>query len=90
MSKKIEITVLTKRRHERTLNVPSAMVVCPCCEGRSASLGGCELCAGKNVVEVADQAILSKYPRIMKAWDRFDAAEQADAWERYGERMMRC
>lgn len=81
---RIDIDIMSKRGVVRTVAAPTIMVVCPACEGRSLR-DGCYCCAGANVVEEAD---LAKYPRISAAWKRYDRQVQADAWERYGERVM--
>lgn len=85
----VEIAVMSRRGNCWTLDVPSVMEVCPNCEGRSSRLIGdeCGVCDGKNVIEVADVTALAKYPRILKAWKRYDLQEQAAAWEIYGERV---
>lgn len=86
----IEVNALSKRGRHMTLNVPSTVVVCPCCNGRAIQMNGCELCDGANVIETVADDFLKAYPLIDKAMRRYDRAEQADAWERYGERVWGC
>lgn len=91
--KRIEIQILTKRNKLHSLMVPAIMEVCPNCEGTSGGSflpESCVTCNGLNVIQLANYDLIAKYPRILAAWNRFDADVQADAWERYGERLCGC
>ena len=91
----IKVQAKSKSGRYMTLMVPSTMIICPECNGRSTvtlipDAYPCPACYGKNVIEVVSAEFLAQYPLIDKAMRRYDRETQADAWEAYGERVWGC
>lgn len=86
---RIEVRLISKSQRFMELSVPSEMVVCPNCLGRSVQ-HDCGLCAGANVIEVVSETFLKAYPLIDQAMLRYDRIEQADAYDRESERALGC